>query len=232
MSGTAQLVLGFPHRPALGKNDYLVSTCNQDAVGWIDLWPDWPGPALVVHGPAGCGKTHLIHVWSARSKARMVDAAGIHGLDAPEIMGDATCCAIDDADGAVDAEALLHLYNYVAELRGQLLIASREPSARWNLELADLSSRLGAAAHVEIKPPDDALLGALLVKLFHDRQLKVGEDVLVYLLARMERSFSAARAIVEELDRAGLAERRGITVPLARQVLSALEEQIPKYEEE
>ena len=228
MSGTAQLVLGFPHRPALGKNDYLVSDCNQDAVGWIDLWPNWPGPAVVVHGPAGCGKTHLIHVWSAKSDARTVDAIDLRGRDAPEIVGGMSCCAVDDADGSVDAEALLHLYNYVAELRGQLLITSREPAARWGLQLADLSSRLGAAPHVEIKPPDAALLGAVLVKLFHDRQLKVGEDVLVYLLARRERSCSAARAIVEELDRTGLAERRGITVPLARQVLSAVEEQTPE----
>jgi chromosomal replication initiation ATPase DnaA len=76
---------------------------------------------------------------------------------------------------------------------------------------------------VEIRPPDDELLGALLIKLFHDRQLTVSKDVLVYLLARMERSFAAASAIVEALDQLGLAERRGVTVPLARTVLNELE---------
>jgi chromosomal replication initiation ATPase DnaA len=70
-----------------------------------------------------------------------------------------------------------------------------------------------------LEAPDDALLEALLVKLFADRQLAVGEELLRYLLARMERSFAAARALVAALDRAALAEGRAVTIPLARRVL-------------
>lgn len=222
MSAGRQLVLGFPHRPALGKTDFLVSDCNTDAVGWIDRWPEWPGPAFAVYGPAGCGKTHLAHVWRNRSDAVLISGAELGDRAAPDILGSADSCAVDDADGLSDEEALLHLYNHIAEIGGKLLLAGRHPPARWPLKLADLSSRMNAAPAVEIRPPDDELLGALLVKLFHDRQLTVGKDVLVYLLARMERSFAAASAIVEALDQLGLAERRGVTVPLARTVLNEL----------
>jgi chromosomal replication initiation ATPase DnaA len=76
---------------------------------------------------------------------------------------------------------------------------------------------------VDIRLPDDELLGALLVKLFHDRQLTVGKDVLIYLVARMERSFAATSAVVEALDQLALAERRSVTVQLARTVLNELE---------
>lgn len=224
MSERQQLILDFPNRPALGKSDFLVSSCNATAVGWVDNWPNWPGPALAVYGPEGCGKTHLAHVWCKRSGAVLISGHEVVARAVPDILGSETCCAVDDADTMADEEALLHLYNHVAEIGGKLFLASRLPPARWSVSLADLSSRLGAAAAVEISPPDDELLGALLIKLFHDRQLKVGEDVLVYLLTRMERSFASANAIVEALDRLGLAEHRGITVPLARRALAESEE--------
>ena len=76
-----------------------------------------------------------------------------------------------------------------------------------------------AAPAVAIGEPDDKLLGAVMVKLFSDRQLRVGDDVVGFLLARIERSFAAARDIVAALDGAALTTHRRITVPLARQIL-------------
>ncbi|MGB8274330.1 MAG: DNA replication protein, partial [Alphaproteobacteria bacterium] len=74
MSPGRQLPLDLPHRPALGLEDFLVAPCNVGAVRWIDRWPDWPGPVLAITGPSACGKTHLAHVWQARSGAAMLSA--------------------------------------------------------------------------------------------------------------------------------------------------------------
>jgi chromosomal replication initiation ATPase DnaA len=215
---TTQLSFEFPHRPAFGADDFLVAPSNEAAIGWLDRWPDWPAPALILHGPAGCGKTHLAHVWRARSGAPALapEALTVDGI--PAMLGDARVLVIDDADRAAD-RPLLHLVNLTAERGGHLLLTASEPPLRWQARLPDLRSRLLAMPAVAVQPPDDALLGAVLLKLFADRQLAVGEDVVVLLLGRMERSVTAARRLVADLDRAALAAHRRITVTLARAVL-------------
>ena len=97
--------------------------------------------------------------------------------------------------------------------------SGREPPARWATRLPDLASRLRAAPVARLEAPDDALLAAILVKLFGDRQIVVEADLIQYLLTRMDRSFEAAEALVVELDRAGLARRRPITRMLAVEIL-------------
>ncbi len=199
----------------MGGADYLVAPCNRDAVAWLDRWPDWPGPALVLHGPAGCGKTHLTHVWRAMSGAVALERAEPSALP-----GGVTACVIDDAGEAGDERAFLHLYNIVAERGGHMLLTARSGPARWRLELPDLASRLRAAPSVAVGAPDDAMIGALLVKLFADRQLRIEPAVVTYLVARIERSFAALRDTVAALDTAALGYKRNITVPLARDVLA------------
>jgi DnaA regulatory inactivator Hda len=229
VSTPAQLPLHLPHRPALGREDFLVAHANETAVAWIDLWPSWPQPALVLHGPAGSGKTHLAQVWRHTSGAAEADARRLLTADPPELLGSGTDLLLDDADRAVqeadDRDAverrLLHLYNVVRERGGHLLLTARSAPARWDLRLPDLRSRLQAATCAELGAPDDQLIQAVLIKLFADRQLRVAPEVVRFLLLRMERSFAEAERIVDALDAASLAQRKEITVPLARQVLNA-----------
>ena len=127
--------------------------------------------------------------------------------------------AIDDADRACE-RALLHLYNFCMESQGGLLVAARQPPASWTVVLPDLDSRLRAVLAIGIGLPDDALLGAVLVKHFADRQLRVAPEVIAYLLTHMERSFAAAAEMASRLDLVSLRDRRAITVPLARRLVS------------
>jgi len=215
----SQLILDLGHRPALGEADFLVAHCNERAIQWLDNWPAWPAPALTIYGPAGCGKTHLARVFAARSGAPLIPAIALATDAVPSLLGRAISAVVDAADTA-PAEPLLHLYNVVVERRGQLLLTATEPPARWPALLPDLRSRLSAAPTVGVEAPDDALLAALLVKLFSDRQVVVGEEVVLFLVRQMERSFDAARRLVAALDKAALSEQRGITIPLARAVLA------------
>lgn len=221
MTASRQLPLELPHRAALGMEDFLVADCNRNAVGWIDRWPDWPGPLLVLSGPEGCGKTHLAHVWQAKSKASFLKAAELAATDPGAFRGP-FALVIEDVGTALGGPVehkLFHLYNVAGEAGGSLLITANRPPADWTIALPDLASRIAAAPKASIGAPDDAVLTALIVKLFADRQLKPSPEVVTYLMARIERSFAAVRRIVESLDKAALAAGRKVTVPLARRVL-------------
>ena len=215
-----QLTFDLPRRIALSRTDFLVSDSNAAAVGWIDRWPDWPSRVLALHGQAGCGKTHLVHVWCSQAAAVIVPGETLSDEAVARLVSERRHrIAIDDADRACE-HALLHLYNFCMETRGGLLMTARQPPASWSAVLPDLDSRLRAALAIGIGLPDDALLGAVLVKHFADRQLRVAPEVVTYLLAHMERSFAAAAEMASRLDVVSLRDRRAITVPLARQLVS------------
>ena len=214
-----QLRLGFEHTPASGAEDFMPGSSNRDALAWLTRWPDWPGPALLLHGPAGCGKSHLARIWLTRTGGCWLEAAALATADPNR------CAAwvLDGAEPVADETALLSFYNRLRERGGHLLMTARRPVGAWQLRLPDLASRLRAAPAVAIGPPDDALLGAVLLKLFADRQLVVSEAVIEYLVQHMERSFGAAQVIVGGLDAASLRQQRPITVVLARSLLERIE---------
>lgn len=218
----SQLPLPLGHRPALGREDFLVAPGNAEAVAWIDRWPDWPAPMLVLHGPAGCGKTHLAHVLMARAGA--IIASG-PALDPPALLR-APAVIVDDAERVAAAAggeaALFHLFNAAKEADRKVLLTARTAPARWDLCLPDLRSRLQSVPTAEIGPPDDAVIAAVLVKLFADRQVRVGTEVIAYLLRHMERSHAAAVRTVEAADTASLAEKRPVTIPLVKRLLDEM----------
>ena len=127
---------------------------------------------------------------------------------------------VDGLGGRIDERALLHCYNGIAERGGHLLLTASAPPSHWPLALPDLASRLRLAPVAELGMPDDALLGALILKLFADRQIAVAPEVPAYVVPRIERTFEAVDTLVERLDRAALAEGGAVTVPLVRTVLA------------
>lgn len=211
-----QMVFDLPYRPAFGREDFYVSSSNEEAVAWIDRWPEWPAPALVLYGPASSGKTHLLSVWHQKTGAVPFSSGGD--------FESAAAVTVDDAaqyfQDAVAEQSLFHLYNVLKGRGGHMLLTSETAPGTWQIALKDLSSRLLAAPAVALQAPDDTLLAAVLLKLFKDRQLKIGEDVLSYLVPRMHRSLEEAARIVDILDKASLAEKRNITIPLIRQNFS------------
>lgn len=203
-----------------------MSPANEIALAQVEAWPSWPGGRLAVAGPEGSGKTHLAHVWAALSRATILPVAAVGDIDLTTLSG-ASALALEDVDGiaalpdtAAAEEALFHVMNHLASGGGSLMVTGRDAPARWRIALPDLASRLEAAPVARVEAPDDSLLAAVLVKLFADRQIAVGPDLIRYLVTRIDRSLAAARQVVETLDRVGLARQRPITLRLAAEVLS------------
>ncbi len=218
MADPTQIPMDFGHLPAFSDADFLAAASNAEALEWVRRWPAWPAFALALAGPAGCGKTHLAHMFRDRSGGVLLAAASLTEDNVP-LLAEHMAVVVEDADRGVDEVALFHLYNLLRETGRFLLLTGRQAPARWRRALPDLRSRLAAMPVAAIHAPDDGLLEALLLKLFVDRQLRVGPDVLSFILPRMERSFAGARALVEAIDVAALARQRPVTVPLVRAVL-------------
>ena len=216
-----QLGLDLPARAALGRDDFMISPCNAVALTMVDAWRTWPSHKLVLSGPSGAGKTHLAHVWASDTNAQIIAAQDLRGEQVETLAQ--TPLAIEDVpsiqhDTAAQT-ALFHLHNLLHTAGLPLLMTGTQAPTHWAMSLPDLQSRIDAAGHAELEPPDDALLAAVLVKLFSDRQLTPPADVIPYLLIRIERSFDAARRVVAALDAASLARKRPVTRNLASTVL-------------
>ncbi len=216
-----QLSFDLPTRTALGRDDFFVSPANASAVGLIEQWPTWPSSKLALCGDAGSGKTHLTHVWAALSGATIIPANTLSKADIPAL---ASCSvAVEDcADiegNATAEEALFHLHNLVLSEGHSLLLTATQPPNYWKLSLPDLASRVQATPVAKLEPPDDALLSALIMKLFNDRQISPSPATISYLTRRIDRSFSTAQRIVDALDQFALETRRPINRALAAQVL-------------
>ncbi len=213
-----QLILDLPHRAALGVHDFLISPCNRAAAEIVDLWPGWPQASVAVVAPAHAGKTHLSNVWRLKSGAARLEAPTLGEADVPAAAAHGAVLVEDLHAGIADERALFHLLNLVREHKLTMLLTSRTPPGEIEASLPDLRSRLRALPLVTIEPPDEALLKAVLVKHFTDRQLIVEPGVIAYIALRMERSMEAAATIVAEIDRAAMAAHRKVTRALAAEV--------------
>lgn len=221
MTKAEQLPFDLGHRSAYAREDLWVSTANAEAVAWLDKWPAWGAPALILHGPAASGKTHLACVWQKTSGAQPLTPEtllNVEALAAPGII-------IDDVEkflGSKEAEAaLFHLFNRAKEQGGYILLTAASPPRDWNLALPDLKSRLLSVPAAAVGSPDEQTMAVVLAKLFSDRQIFVSQDVVQFILSRIERSFAALRDIADAVDRKALAEKRAVTIPFVREIFQA-----------
>jgi chromosomal replication initiation ATPase DnaA len=173
-----------------------------------------------VVAPSHAGKTHLGNVWRLKSGAARLETVAIREADVASV-ADSRAVLVEDLHAGIgDERVLFHLLNLVQEHKLSMLLTSRTPPGEIAASLPDLRSRLRALPVVAIAPPDEALLRAVLVKHFADRQLAVEPHLVAYIALRMERSMEAAARIVAEIDRAALTSHRKVTRSLAAEILA------------
>jgi chromosomal replication initiation ATPase DnaA len=212
-----QLAFHLPGRAAYARNDFFVSPTNAQALAAVDGWAAWPSGKMLIVGPSGAGKTHLAHLWASAAGGIVVSGADLAATDMSSLPH---AVAVDDANGVLAEDAFFHLHNLVTQ-SGALLMTATTPPRDWGLKLPDLFSRMQATAITRLDAPDDALLAAVLVKLFADRQIAVQPTLIPYLVQRMVRSLDAAQTLVARLDARALADGRPITRALAADLLDA-----------
>ena len=230
MNPPRQLAFDLDPAENFSREDFLRGAGNAAALELVESWPHWPARAVALIGPEGSGKSHLAAIWASLSGARRLASAALEEAGVPAALSTGAL-AIERGDvrdprdlqhsGDLDERAMFHLLNLAREQQAFLLLTARSAPAGWQIALPDLASRLRALPVVNLAAPDDAMLRAVLVKLFADRQLEVDDGLVTYLMVRIERSFAAAQAVVAALDREALRRQRPVTRALASEVLGA-----------
>jgi len=219
------LILPLNPRPKLTRADFVVASGNEQAVRFLDSWPDWPAPVAALHGPSGSGKSHLAAAWGARAGGGAVPASALTGIDPASLSGRGPL-AVEDVDLAPPGEtrdrALFALIEG-ADAQNPLLLTGREAPSAWAVALPDLASRFKALLAFSLWAPDEGLLAALARKLFTDRQLAVPDSVIQRMIRSLERSPAAIRDFVAKADEKAMAENRPVNLALVREMLASCE---------
>lgn len=225
-----QLTLNLGRRFTLTREEYYVSTANSMAMRALDDWTPCPQAGLIIVGPRSSGKTHLASVWMNETGADSLQVSELASLDVEFLLKE-KFIVIENLDSISELpikernlaeEKILHVYNFFSASGGKLLMTAVTFPIMWNLELKDLLSRLMSLQIAELSLPDDKLLAAIMAKQFVDRQIVVSSQVIEYAMARMERSFSFAKKLVEELDIEALSLKKPINKKLVNDVISRL----------
>ncbi len=208
---TEQLAFDLAVRPAFGRSNFWEAPCNQEAIRWIDKYPDWPTHALLIYGEAGSGKTHLAAIFSEER----VEA---HELTEDFMPADKKV-VVENVENLQNETALFHLFNRIVEMKGGLLMTAQKVP---HFQLPDLQSRIGMTPKAEILMPDEQTIMSICAKMFADKQALVEPAVMMYISTHIPRSFEMVRKVVNMADELSLAEGRPITIYLIKEVIEKL----------
>ena len=193
-----QIALPLDKLRSGGSDSVIITASNAAAFAALGNHAAWPGHCAILIGPPRSGKSLMARYF-----------AGQGGK------------VIDDAD-ELDDETMFHRWNAALAGGQSILMLSTKAPAEWNVELADLRSRLGASQLLQIAAPDDELAGQLLLKHLYDRGTSIGPEALSYVVKRVERSHAALEALARQANAVALAEGSAITLPLVRNLLGSV----------
>ena len=176
---------------------------------------------LVLWGPPGVGKTHLLHATAAAADGRRpvqhCADPGALPVDPPMPAALVLVDDVDRADAALQGR-LFTLYNALKATGGSLVATAALPPARMPLR-DDVRSRLGWGLVYEVLPLADEDKPMALSTYARSRGFALADEVVAYLLAHGRRDMPSLMATLAALDRHSLASKRPITMPLLREWL-------------
>ena len=216
-SDSKQLLLNLRTFPSMGREEYIVSSINKDAVIWLDVWPNWPSLGFIVCGPTGSGKSHLASALQTLSNGFIIEAKNLEESKL-ETLSENKCLIIEDIHKIKSEKLLLHIYNLMAERKNYLMLTSNLPISNIDFKLLDLKSRILSMPQINIGLPDDELLKNLLIKQFADKGVVIDFEVINYLIKRIDRSFESTIKMVSKINTLSLEKSKKITIPFLKNI--------------
>lgn len=225
-----QFTLNLASDLSFNADEYIILPSNQAYVDQLLGDEHLSAPTstglTILFGQKAAGKTHLAHVWQQRFAAKFLPDEFLQTdeQDIPKLaeLVKASALIIDDIDQKKICDtSIFHIINLAIAANQPLLFTSSKPLMQWQVTLPDLMSRFKAAKHVEITPPDDMLMETILTKTFAEKQLNVADNVIAYILPRIDRSIAAIIALVDKLDDYALQQKKPITRAMVAKMFEA-----------
>ncbi len=215
-----QLYFNIEDAPSFDEDNFIISSSNQNASDYLYNWPKWASNNVVLFGEEGVGKSHLANIWLSKASALKVN---LDSLDLGEVQKRKNILIDDFELNNNKYNDLFHLINFINEINGYLLMTSKINPVSLNTGIKDLDSRLRNATPIKIDRPDDFLLEAIIIKLFSDKRILIDDKVIKYILKRASRSVPELIILVNKINNKSMEQKRGITVPLVRDIFSDIE---------
>jgi len=214
-----QKLLDFAVNESFNENDYYVSSSNYFAKNIIQTWPKWDKKIINITGEKYCGKTHLSTIFKIKSNALYLYSNKINNNSIKRIKL-YNSIIIEDLDESFDEKLLYSIFNLVEQDNKYLLISSIKPIDTMKFTLPDLVSRLKNCIIAKIEQPDDDLIYAIILKSFSDRQIKLDNKIIDYIIKRIARSYSKMQEFIYKIDELSLKKKKSINFKIIKEILN------------
>ena len=218
---TDQLILKFPIENAYLKEDYYVSSSNQEAYDFINSWPKWIKRIANIFGPTGSGKTHLASMLKKKTSTLYTTADALNDKIFFEFKTK-EALIIENLDEKVSENLLFSLWNTALQDNKYILITSNKPIDNYNFKLPDLKSRAKSSINIGIKLPSDDLISVIIAKNFSDKQILVEQKHIDYIIKRIDRSYEKISQFILTLDKYSLKKGSPFSLKLIKEVLKMI----------
>ena len=213
-----QLLLNFNFSKNYKKDDFFVSKSNFFAFNLIDTWPKWEKNIIIVCGEKYSGKTHLSEIFLNKNKGKILDSKKFIFNEAHNLRIYQNII-LEDFNNDIDEESIFSLINFVDQNNKYLVINSLKPINEMNFNLKDLKSRAKNSLVAKIEDPDDQLIKVLLAKNFSDRQIKIDNKLIEFVVKRITRSYGKIFEFIYKIDEMSLKMKKSIDLKTVKKVL-------------
>ncbi len=215
----SQLVFKFPFKTTYYEKDFFVSASNFEAYKLIESWPKWSSKQISIFGPSGCGKTHLVNILSNKLKLLSINAKKLDQT-INNLVEKFECIVIENYDENINENFLYSFINQVKQYDKIIIINSSKSLKNFDIDLIDLKSRLSSFLEVKIDLPTDDLIRVIILKIFSDRQIDLGNRNLEYIINNIERSYDKILKFTKDIDDISLSTGKSININLIKKVLT------------
>jgi chromosomal replication initiation ATPase DnaA len=214
----SQLIFKFPFKVNYFEEDFYVSENNFEAYKLIESWPKWSSRFINIFGPSGCGKTHLANIFNKKFNSFFIKASNLNN-NTLSSMKTKECLIIDEYQNNVEEKLFYSVLNQSYLSNQYVVINSLKSIQLLELKLNDLKSRLNSFVNIGIDLPTDELIKVIISKNFSDKQVKIENKSLEYIIKNIDRSYEAIFDLIDKLDDFSLSTGKSININLIKKAL-------------